>query len=216
MDCTSRCSAHELCHSLSEASSHTVNPGALHLSWGGWDLHAKIRCGSLGRTCPWALMLRVKGIRQEKTPMSKPKSRARQFFQVRSRTWRSQIQGESDVSRKTRRNSLSQENTSKVRLLKDRIRRIDRMGQNRIGEYYIRAWIVSGNIHFSYVYVWVLGCNVKSTSYWGILVKEKRLWSPTAVCCAWKVAWVYSSTEWVPANSMSPRSDQVSPAEHYL
>lgn len=62
------CSAHKFCHSVSEPSSHTAEPGALHLSWGGWGPHAKTGCGSSGRTCPWALMLRDKGTRQEKTP----------------------------------------------------------------------------------------------------------------------------------------------------
>lgn len=62
------CSACEFCHSLSKPSSHTAEPGALHLSWGGWGPHAKTGCGSTGRTCPWALMLRDKGTRQKKTP----------------------------------------------------------------------------------------------------------------------------------------------------
>lgn len=47
-----------------EPSSHTEEPEALHLSWGGWGLNAKSRCGSLDRTCFWALMLKDKGTRQ--------------------------------------------------------------------------------------------------------------------------------------------------------
>lgn len=73
MDRISSSSAHELCPPLSEPSSHTEEPEALHLSWGGWGLNAKSRCGSLGRTCLWALILRDKGTRQQKTPYVKTK-----------------------------------------------------------------------------------------------------------------------------------------------
>lgn len=110
-------------HSLSNTSSHTAEPGALHLSLGGWGPHAKTRCGSLGRTCPWALMLRDEGTRQEETPHVKTSIKTEPILPSEKSDLRSQVQGQSDISGKTWRNSLSHENTSKASLLKDRIGR---------------------------------------------------------------------------------------------
>lgn len=116
-------------HCLSLPPTQRKEPEALHLSWGGWSLNAKSRCGSLGRTRLWALILRDKGTRQQKTPYVKNRIKS-EFFPGWSRTdWRRQVWGESDMSDKTGNNSLSHENTSKASLLKARTRknRMDRV-----------------------------------------------------------------------------------------